>query len=72
MSLVRQETMQVETVETMEMATVVMMAMMMDMSKRPQKRARNLLWQVMKVDWKPWILMNPWMWLKKFPQHMLL
>ena len=55
----------------MEMATTEMMAMMMDMSKRPQKRARNLLWQVMKVDWKPWILMNPWMWLKKFPQHML-
>jgi len=65
-------------VETMEMATTEMMAMMMDkrkrnttMSKRSQKRARNLLWQVMKVDWKPWILMNPWMWLKKFPQHML-
>jgi len=49
-------------VETMEMATTEMMAMMMDknkrkttMSKRSQKRTHNLLWQVMKVEWKPWI-----------------
>jgi len=36
--------------------------------KRSPKRARNLH---LEMVWTPWIPKNPWMWLKKFPQHML-